>query len=359
MIEMQYNFPLLPGQPAQWRERLAREVAALGDDRFEDLRPTFRHDVTALTEVGARWMSTPPERTLLTEGGHHGSLISMLAMELAGRPLAVDAAGYTGALEQARALGSPVSGCAVDDEGMLPESLHARCAEARSAGTPVHAMYLMPTVHNPLGCVMPLRRRQQIVQIAREFDLWIIEDAAYEYMAPDAPAPLVQLAPERTFYVRGLSKSYAPAARTGFLVAPGRLLDRTLVAVKNVATGSSLVNNRAAVSLIADGTFDQVVAAKVAEGWERNAAARNLLGENACWPGAPAAWHLWVNLPEHVRPQSFEARMRERGVLVSGGNWFAAGPGAPNGFRVALGGEVERERTLEGVARIAEELRAL
>ena len=359
MIEMQYNFPLLPGLPAQWRERLAREVAALGDGDFDELRPTFRRDLRALTDVAARWMGTPPERTFLTEGGHHGSLLAMMTMGLAGKPMAVDAAAYTGAIEQARALGSPLVACDVDDEGMVPASLREQCVRAKVAGQAVHALYVMPTVHNPLGCVMSVTRRGELVEIAREFDLLIIEDAAYEYMEPTAPPALVQLAPERTFYVRGLSKSYAPTTRTGFLVVPERFVPNLWVAVKNSATGSSLVHNRATVSLIADGTVDRVIASKIIEGRERNRAARELLGEGACWPGASAAWHLWVKLPAHVTPQRFETRMHERGVLISGGNWFAAGPGAPNGFRIALGGEVDRARTLEGVSLVAEELRCL
>ena len=350
MIEMQYNFPLLPGLPAQWRERLRVAVDALGDDNFDELRPTFRSDQTKLTDVGARWMGTAPERTYLTEGAHHGSLLALMVSGLAGQTIAVDAAAYTGALVQARAMRCPLVGCAIDEEGMLPESLREKCAEDRVA-----AIYVTPTVHNPLGFVASLARREALVEVAREFDLLIIEDDAYGYMEPAAPPTLAKLAPERTFYVRGLSKSYAPGARTGFLVVPERFLPGMLSVILNSVTGSSLVHNRAAVSLIKDGTLDRVIAEKNAAGTRRNAAARSLL-RGRCWPGARAAWHLWVNLPAGTTPQWFEQRMAERGVLISGGNWFAASQDAPNGFRIALGGEVDSARALEGVARVAEEL---
>lgn len=347
---MQYNFPMLPGQPGQWRERLRVAVDALGDDNFDELRPTYRSDLTALSHAGARWMGTPPERTFLTASGHHGSLIALMASGLAGQTIAVDAAAYSGALVQARAMGCPVVGCAMDEEGMLPESLRERCAGDRIA-----AIYVTPTVHNPLGFVASLARREALVAVAREFDLLILEDDAYGYMEPEAPPTLAKLAPERTFYVRGLSKSYAPAARTGFLVVPERFVPGMLSAIMNSAAGSSLVHNRAAVSLIEDGTLDRLIAEKNVEGARRNAAARSLLGDR-CWPGARAAWHLWVNLPAQTTPQWFEQRMAEREVAISGGNWFAASQDAPNGFRIALGGEVDSARALEGVARVVEEL---
>jgi DNA-binding transcriptional MocR family regulator len=277
-----------------------------------------------------------------------------MAGGLAGQAIAVDAAAYTGGLVQARAMRCPLIGCAIDEEGMLPESLREHC----TSGEPrIAAIYVTPTVHNPLGFVTSLARREALVEVAREFDLLIIEDDAYGFMEPYAPPKLAKLAPERTFYVRGLSKSYAPAARTGFLVVPERFLSGMLSVIQNAVTGSSLVHNRAAVSLIEDGTLDRVIAEKNAEGARRNAAARSLLGD-CCWPGARAAWHLWVNLPSHTTPQWFEKRMAEREVLLSGGNWFAVGQDAPNGFRLALGGEVDRERALEGVARIVEELHA-
>ncbi len=358
MIEMQYNFPLLPGLPEQWRDRLRQAVDGLGTEDFDALRPTFRSVHPELVSVAAAWLRMPAERLFLTDGAHHGCLIAMMAGGLAGRPIAMDAAAYTGALEQARALGSPIVGCAVDAEGMKAERLREACVRGRAEGKPVAAIFCTVTVHNPLGCTASLERREQIVAIAREFDLLLVEDDTYGFMEPDAPPRLYDLAPERTFYVGSLSKSYAPASRTGFLVAPERFDAGVLAAIKNTATGSSLVHHQAACSLLADGSVDRVIAAKNTEGARRNAAARAVLGDR-CWPGAEAAWHLWVALPGSVTAQAFEARMRERGVCLSGGNWFGTREGAPHGFRIALGGEVDAAVAQRGVELVAEELERL
>jgi hypothetical protein len=43
-------------------------------------------------------------------------------------------------------------------------------------------------------------------------------------------------------------------------------------------------------------------------------------------------------------------------AMVTNGQWCAAGPEYRHGLRVALGGEVERERTMEGVARVSQVL---
>src|SRR5579875_683653 len=116
MIEMQYNFPLLPGLPGEWRDRLRKAVDELGDRDYDALRPTFRCERPELRRIAAAWLHVPEERLVLTDGAHHGSLIAMMAAGLAGKAIAMDASAYTGALEQARALGCPVVGRGLDAE---------------------------------------------------------------------------------------------------------------------------------------------------------------------------------------------------------------------------------------------------
>ena len=351
MIEMQYNFPLLAEQGEQWRERLRWAVEQLHPDSADELRPTFRMKQTEHRAIAAKWLGSQPETTWIVTGGHHGTLVSMLAAGLAGKTIAFDAVSYTGGLEQARMLGCKVAAVEYDEEGMRADSLRAACEREI-----VSAVYTMPTVHNPLSCVASLQRREAVVAVAREFDLLMLQDDAYGYMEANAPPSYAVLAPERTFYTRGLSKSYAPATQTGVLVAPERYTAAIANAVKNSTTGTSLVNNIAALSLVADGTVDAVIAQKLVEGERRNAAARALLGD-AAFPGAKSAWLLWVALPEGISAEEAEARCAAKGALVSGGNWFVAPGVVARGLRIGLGGEVEFERMMEGVRVVAEVVR--
>ncbi len=232
--------------------------------------------------------------TWIVCGGHHGTLVSMLAAELAGKTIAVDEISYTGGLEQARMLGAKLVGVAFDDEGMRADALREVCERERAAGAGVSAIYTMPTVHNPLGCVASLERRQADrgggAGVRPADHCRTMRTAIWSRMRRRA---MRCLAPERTFYMRGLSKSYAPATLTGFLVAPERFAASDSERSEESTTGTALVNNIAALSLVADGTVDAVIARKLEEGARRNAAARALLGE-AAFPGARCAWHLWV-----------------------------------------------------------------
>jgi DNA-binding transcriptional MocR family regulator len=348
MIDLVWNFPLFAEQGAEWQGYLRRAVDELAVDDARLMRPSFRGGDAGLRVRAAKWLGVEPERAWIVCGGHHGTLVSLLVAGLGGKAVAVEEITYTAILEQGEMLGMKLVACAFDGEGMKPEALREACEREKVSG-----VFLMPTVHNPLGIVAGLERRKAIVEVAREFDLILIEDDAYGFMEPAAAANYAMLAPERTFYVRGLSKNYAPATRTGFVVCPERFVGGMENVIRNTTTGTSLVHNAAAIQLIEDGTLERVIAAKLAEGARRNALGREILGE-AVGAGARCAWHLWVSLPEGWTAAEAQRLCLERGVMVSGAAGFTApGVTVPRALRIGMGGEVERSRVEEGLGIVA------
>ena len=360
MIDLVWNFPLLREQEGLWARHLREAMERYRAEPVEMQRPSFRTVEFAMRERAARLLGFPVARTWLTCGGHHGTLNALLASGLAGTGVAVEGATYPGFLDQCRLTKTRVLACALDEQGLVPSSLQAVCEEARGAGEPVRGLFTMPTVQNPLGFVTPLARRLEIVELARAFDLLIIEDDTYGFMEESAPPNYAKLAPERTFYVCSLAKSLAPAARTGFFVAPESAEAAMVMSLKCTATGTDVPQNMAALAMCEDGTLDRLVTDKRAEGALRNREARALLGGAGegieIAPGAACAWHLWVRLPEAINPQAAVDAAAAACGLMSSGMWSAASPEYGRGLRIALGGEVEREQTFEGVRRLAEVL---
>ncbi len=348
MIDLVWNFPMFAEQGAEWQGYLRRAVNGLHVEDAREMRPSFRGSDAALRARAAKWLGVETTRAWITCGGHHGTLVALLAAGLSGKTIAVEEITYTAVIEQSKMLGARLLACRYDGEGMMPEDLRAACGRERVA-----AVFLMPTVHNPLGIVAGLERRKAIVEVAREFDLVLIEDDAYGFMEPEAAPNYAVLAPVRTFYVRGLSKNYAPATRTGFMVVPEQYAGVMENVMRNTATGTALVHNMASLALIEDGTLDRVMAAKLVEGEKRNALGRALLGDAAA-PGARYAWHLWVWLPQGLTAAEAQRICLERGVMVSGAAGFTApGVEVPKALRLGLGGEIEREKIEEGLRVVA------
>jgi DNA-binding transcriptional MocR family regulator len=341
---------MLVGQDVVWAEYVRASLEAQAAEGLAALRPSFRGGgEMRMREIAAAWLGEAVERVALTCSGHHGCLVALMAAGLAGKRVVVEAITYTGFLEQCRMLGVEVTACAMDAEGLCADSLREICVKGKDAGRPVAAVFTMPTLHNPVGCVASVERRRAVVEVAREFGLVVIEDDAYAFLHDDPPVRYATLAPERTFYVRGLSKNFAPVVRTGLMVVPVEYAAAVANAVKQGASGVSRMLAGAAISMLEDGTMDRLIAEKRVEGAARQAAARGLL-EGLEVSAGPNAWHLWVSLPEGVSASDVERRCEECGVLVSGGRWFAApGTEVPRAVRLGLGGEVESVRALEGV----------
>ena len=97
---------------------------------------------------------------------------------------------------------------------------------------PIKAIYLIPTVHNPLGLVMSETQRHKIVEVAREYDILIIEDGAYAFLEENPPPSFVQLAPERTFHVGGFSRNLGTGLRVGYIVAPLNFVPQFTLAIR-------------------------------------------------------------------------------------------------------------------------------
>lgn len=143
-----------------------------------------------------------PERLLVTSGSQHGLAVACLGLFRHGDAIAADALTYPG-FKSAAALRSlelvPVSA----PQGVMdPEDLDRQCGLRK-----IRAVYLMPTVHSPLGAVMDEPTRHRLLAVAQRHNLLIIEDAAYAFLEPDPPPSFLALAPDRTVYIGGFSKT--------------------------------------------------------------------------------------------------------------------------------------------------------
>jgi 2-aminoadipate transaminase len=87
-------------------------------------------------------------------------------------------------------------------------------------------LYTTPEGHNPMGGSLDVDRRMRLVELARQWQMPIIEDDAYGFLQYDGQnrVPLRGLNSNLVFYVGSFSKILAPSLRVGWLVVPEELL---------------------------------------------------------------------------------------------------------------------------------------
>jgi DNA-binding transcriptional MocR family regulator len=334
VIDLNFNYPSLPGQADLLRTAL-RQLALSGDLesllRYQPHAGRLHERASVARHLLDRGLSVPAEQVLIVSGAQHGLAVAMMTLLKPGDVIAADALTYPGFKTLAETLHLEILPIPVADTGPDLPALDKLC-RSRS----VRAVYSMPTLHNPLGWVMDLDQREQLVAIARQHDLTIIEDAAYAFLAENVPSPLADLAPERTVYVSGLSKNIATGLRVGFIAAPAQWVaafERTIMATTWNTPG---VMTAIATAWLDDGTVSQLEEQKRADARVRQTLAREVLA-GLRTISHPNSYFIWMPLAEDARADQIAMALMREQVSVSPAEPFAISAHVPHAIRLALG----------------------
>lgn len=289
-----------------------------------------------------------PECLLVTSGGQHGLASIALGLFRQGEAIAVDTITYPGFKSVAALKGLELVPIEGRDGVMDPDDLDQKC-RARKLG----AIYLMPTVHSPLGAVMDLATRRRLIELARTHDLLIIEDAAYAFLEPDPPPSLLSLAPERTVYVGSFSKSIGTGLRLGYLIAPVTHTGRLLEAIRATTWNAPALISGLVTGWIEDGTLAKSEEHRRQDGAARQQICRAILGGSEILAHRNAGF-AWLHLDKGVRAEPVVTRLKERGISASGAEPFATTVAVPQALRLAFGGLPKDE--LPGVLATVQEV---
>ncbi|MFD1937317.1 PLP-dependent aminotransferase family protein [Nonomuraea mangrovi] len=329
-VDLELNFPMPPEQPALLAESLSGMLRP--DVLAGALTPMRAAGTPAVREAAAAMLSRPgwvpdPGRLLLAGNGRQAIAAALAALVPAGDRVGVEELTYPLVKGIAARLGITLVPLTMDECGVLPEAI-------RSAG-PLRAVYLQPTLHNPLGVTMPEQRRSDIADTLRDLGIYAVEDGIYAFLRDDPP-PLAAFAPEHVIVADSLSKRVAPGLTVGFAVTPRAIGDRVASALRSGGWTAPRFAVEAATRWLTDGTV-----AALQEIKRRDAAARQQLVREHLAGFAveadPHAYHCWWRLPDSWRADTFVAAAARRGIAVTPGAAFTiVAAHAPNAVRLAL-----------------------
>jgi DNA-binding transcriptional MocR family regulator len=334
MIDLNFNYPSLPGQADLLRTAL-RQLALSGDLeallRYQPHAGRAHERASVAQHLLSRGVQVEAEQVLIVNGAQQGLAVTLMALLKPGDVIAADALTYSGFKVLAEALHLEVVAIPLTAHGPDLQALDKLCRQ-RS----VRAVYSMPTLHNPRGWVMPIDQREQLVAIARRHDLTIIEDAAYAFLVENPPRPLIDLAPERTVYVSGLSKNIATGLRVGFIAAPVGMVPALERVIRATTWNTPGVMTAIACGWLDDGTVIELEEQKRNDAKARQKLAAELL-KGLSWIGHPSSYFLWLPLPEDVRADQIVVELQQHQISVTTAEPFAVSAHVPHAIRLALG----------------------
>lgn len=348
MMDLNFNYPSLPGQTVLLRNAL-RQLALSGDLesllRYQPHAGRLHERASVARHLSTRGLTVPAQQVLIVNGAQHGLAVTMMALLQPGDVVAADALTYPGFKVLAEALHLEVVPIPATDKGPDLDALEKLCR-----GRSVRAVYTMPTLHNPLGWVMGADQRDQLVSIARKHELYIIEDAAYAFLVEESPPPLAELAPERTVYVSGLSKSVATGLRVGFVAAPAQMVSALERTIRATTWNTPGVMTAIASAWLDDGTVSKLEAEKRTDARARQAMADDLL-TGLRYVRHPSSYFLWLPLSEDARADQIAMALMREQVSVSTAQPFATSAHVPHAIRLALG-SVDMDTLREALVKV-------
>ncbi|WP_110945748.1 PLP-dependent aminotransferase family protein [Streptomyces avicenniae] len=356
-IDLELNHPVAPGQAALLAPGL--DPLLRPDVLAEALRPVgaagtpaARHAAASLLARGG-WFPDP-DRVLFAGNGRQATAAAIAALVPPGARLGAEELTYPVLKTVAARLGVTLVPLAMDDDGLVPEAVEEANRRAR-----LHAVYLQPTLHNPLSVTMPGARAHRLADVLLRTGVHAVEDGVWGFLRDDLP-PLAALAPERTVLIDSLSKRLAPGLTAGFAVAPAALTAPLAAALRSGGWTPPRFALEAAARWQADGTADALVRAKQREAGVRQEIAARHLGGYAV-RGDRRSYYCWWELPAPWRADTFVAAAARRGIGVTPAAAFAVGRHrAPNAVRLGLAspdvGDLDRAlAVLAALARSAPE----
>jgi 2-aminoadipate transaminase len=317
-------------------------------------RPALRAEIVDLmAEIGVRLSA---DDIVVTAGAQQG--LDLLAKTFLdpGDVVITEGPTYVGALQAFSAYEPDIVCVPMDDDGMRVDELEAELERLGPRGAKF--IYTIPNFQNPAGVTLRPDRRRRLLELAREYDIPVIEDDPYGRLRFEGGhvKPLRALDDE-VIYLGTFSKIFAPGLRLGWMTAPAPILAKVLLAKQAADLCGSAFAQVTAERYFAGTRWRRVLQGLTRTYAERRNAMLSALEEHfppeVRWTRPEGGFFVWVELPSFIDAGALLAEAVEHGVTFVPGSAFYPDGRGRNCMRLAFC-YAEPEAITEGIRRLAE-----
>ncbi|MBS3956926.1 MAG: PLP-dependent aminotransferase family protein [Clostridiales bacterium] len=335
-------------------EAVLHEGAAALQYGSSEGRPALRVTIAELmAEIGVRLGA---DDIIVTAGAQQGlDLLAKVFID-PGDVVVTEGPTYVGALQAFSAYEPRIECVPMDEGGMRVDALEETLTRLGPRGAKF--IYTIPNFQNPAGVTLLPERRRRLLELARAYDIPVIEDDPYGRLRFDGGhvKPLRAL-DEDVIYLGTFSKIFAPGLRLGWMTAPHPILAKVLLAKQAADLCGSAFAQVTAERYFAGTRWRRVLQGLNRAYSGRRDAMLSALHEHfpaeVRWTRPEGGFFVWVELPNFLDAGTLLAEAVEHGVtFVPGSAFFPDGRGR-NCMRLAFC-YAEPEAIEEGIRRLAE-----
>ncbi|HEU4494804.1 MAG TPA: PLP-dependent aminotransferase family protein [Rubrobacteraceae bacterium] len=361
------------------------DTRAFGEEAFREISGNIAADTAQALQYGptsglepvkdvivevmaAEGTPARQEDVFVTTGAQQGlDLIAKVFLD-EGDAILCEGPTYAGALNAFAAYRPRIAHVPMDRAGMIPVAARETLDRARKQGLHVKFIYTVPNFQNPAGVTLVTERRRELLEIAREFDLVVVEDNPYGMLRFEGE-PLPTLAAleqeqeglvDRVVYLGTFSKIFAPGVRLGWVHAQPGILHKINVGKQGADLCSSNLSQMMIYSYFQNADWRSYVGRLTSIYKERRDAMLDALAEfmpkEVHWTHPEGGLFVWATLPSYLDATAMLPRAIARNVAYVPGEGFYAGGAGKNNMRLNFS-FVEPERIRRGIELLSEVVR--
>ena len=367
VISLAGGLPNTESFPAKTLDKVTHEVAMNSSAAALQYGPTEGFDETKLNIVkvmGEENIAVDPENIIITTGGQQGiDLVTRILID-PGDTIITEAPTYPGAIPSFLSFEANVVQVPLDDDGIRTDLLAAEIERLAGEGVKPKFIYLIPDFHNPAGVSISLERRLEIVALAKEHGLIIVEDNPYGQLRFEGePLPSLYSLDDdhNVVYLSTFSKIISPGIRLGWMVAPAPLLARFNLGKQAAdlcpSTLAQMIVNQYFKDFRWQDYVEEVIKVYRSRRDVMLAALEKYFPEEATWTHPQGGFYIWVTLPDYLDTVDLLALALEeqRVAFVPGSGAWVDGSGG-NHMRLSFSVAPE-DKIEEGIKRIGKVIR--
>ncbi len=256
---------------------------------------------TIMAQLAAHDLHVQPAgEVLLTTGVTHSVDLLIRQLVLPGDYVVVEEPCWFVVFAYLRMVGVNILTVARTPQGPDTAQLEAHCRKHK----PV-LFICNSTVHNPTGFTLSARAAHDVLRLAQQYDMWIVEDDTYSELSAGPPLRISTLDQcERTFLLGNYSKTLGAAMRVGYIAGPANILNEIAMLKLLSGLSTSSLNERVIHEIIHGGHYRSYIERlRQRINWARTHMLERLgdLGYVLTQPPA-AGLFLWLDMSRDAEP---------------------------------------------------------
>lgn len=269
---------------------------------------------------------------------------------------------FIGSLNTFRSYNTRLLGVDVEPDGMNVGQLE----DLLRKHDEIKLLYTIPNFQNPTGITMSLEKRKAVYELAKRYNVMIVEDDPYgEVRFRGAHVPSIKSLDTEglVIYVGSFSKVLSAGIRVGYVLAPLDVVQKMVVVKQCNDVHTNLFAQMLADKFMNDFDFDAHLS-RLRNIYGRkchlmSSCMKEGFGDRVSFSEPEGGLFIWCTLPDDVRLSDFSAKATASGVTFIPGNMLALSRNdCTDAFRLNFSTPDDRQIE-EGIGRLATVLNSL